>query len=140
MVYTAEHLSLAMIEYLAHVDTDRPPGDLMLAEAQIPDDVSVLRLTTLDLPPTWRSYPAPDALQAIGDSFARALQACVLIVPSVLAVTDNNWILNPSHLDFGKITLKAAVPFDYDPRLIRMAAAKPQAGARHAKPGIVYQA
>ncbi len=120
MVYTAEHLSLAMIEYLAHLDADRPPTDLMLATADIPDDVSILRLTPCDLPPTWRRYPAPDALQVIGDRFAQELQACVLVVPSVLAVTDNNWILNPAHSDFGKIALSSAKPFDYDPRLIKV--------------------
>ena len=113
-----------MIEYLAHLDADRPPAYLMLATADIPDDVSILRLTPSDLPSTWRNYPAPDALQAIGDRFAQDLQACVLVVPSVLAVTDNNWILNPAHPDFAKITLNPGKPFDYDPRLIKVAASQ----------------
>ena len=121
MVYTAEHLSLAMIEYLAHLDAGRPPADLMLATADIPDDIAVLRFKPSDLPSTWRNYPAPDALQAIGDRFAQELQACVLIVPSVLAITDNNWILNPAHPNFGKLSLNSAKPFDYDPRLIKVA-------------------
>jgi RES domain-containing protein len=93
----------------------------LLATARIPDEVSILQLTPADLPSTWRSYPAPDALQIIGDRFAQELQACVLVVPSVLAVTDNNWILNPLHPDFGKITLNPAKPFDYDPRVIKVA-------------------
>ncbi len=120
MVYTAEHLSLAMIEYLAHLDVNRPPTDLMQATADIPDDISILRLTPSHLPATWRNYPAPDALQAIGDSFAQQQKACVLIVPSVLAVTDSNWILNPAHPDFQKITFNPANPFDYDPRLTKV--------------------
>lgn len=120
VVYTAEHLSLAMIEYLAHLDSARPPIDLMLATAEIPADVSILRLTASSLPSTWRNYPAPEALQAIGDRFARELQACVLVVPSVLAVTDTNWILNPAHPDFRKIVQNAAKPFDYDARLGRV--------------------
>lgn len=118
VVYTAEHLSLAMIEYLAHLDASKRPKDLVLATADVPDDVSVMRLTSADLPATWRNYPAPDALQTIGDRFARELKACVLIVPSVLATTDNNWILNPAHPDFSRITLNSAMPFDYDSRLI----------------------
>ena len=121
VVYTAEHLSLAMIEYLAHLDADRPPAHLMLASADIPDDVSTLRLTPSRLPAAWRSYPAPDALQAIGDRFAQELEACVLVVPSVLAVTDSNWILNPAHPDFARVQLHPAKPFDYDPRLIKLA-------------------
>ena len=118
VVYTAEHLSLAMVEYLVHLDADRPPAGLMLALAQIPDDVSILRLTVSDLPSTWRSYPAPEALQSIGDRFAQELQACVLSVPSGLAVTDSNWILNPAHPEFARITPGPAEPFDYDPRII----------------------
>jgi hypothetical protein len=110
-----------MIEYLAHLDADRPPTDLVLATADIPDDVSTLRLTVADLPSTWRNYPTPDALQAIGDCFAHKLQACVLILPSALAVTDDKWILNPAHLDYAKIRLNPAQPFDYDPRLIKVA-------------------
>ena len=70
IIYTTEHLSLAMIEYLAHLDANRPPTDLTLATADIPDDIATLRLTSSDLPSTWRNYPAPNALQAIGDRFA----------------------------------------------------------------------
>jgi RES domain-containing protein len=43
----------------------------------------------------------------------------MLIVPSTLAVTDNNWILNPTHPDFHKIKFHLAAPFDYDPRLLK---------------------
>ena len=118
LVYTAEHLSLAMIEYLAHVDPSKPPTDLMLARADIPDAISQIRPAITDLPHNWRSYPAPDALQALGDRFAHDLQTCVLIVPSALAVTDCNWVLNPAHADFRKIILHPAEPFDYDPRLL----------------------
>lgn len=119
MVYTAEHLSLAMIEYLVHLDADRPPTDLMLAAADVPDDVSRIQLKSKDLPAGWRGYPPPEALAAMGDVFTEKRKAAVLIVPSALAVTDHNWILNPAHPDFLKITFHAVQPFDYDPRLLR---------------------
>lgn len=109
-----------MIEYLVHLDADRPPRDIMLAKADVPEDVSRIQITTNDLPAGWRSYPPPEALAAaIGDAFARELRAAVLIVPSSLAVTDNNWILNPTHPDFHKVKFHSAAPFDYDPRLLK---------------------
>jgi hypothetical protein len=40
VVYTPEHLSLAMLEYLVHLDADQPPIDIMLAKADVPEDVS----------------------------------------------------------------------------------------------------
>ncbi len=119
VVYTAEHLSLAMIEYLVHLDADRPPSDIMLATAEIPDGVSRIRLKPHGLPAGWRNYPPTEALAMIGDAFARDLRAAILIVPSSLAVTDHNWILNPAHPGFRKIRFHPAVPFDYDPRLAR---------------------
>lgn len=108
-----------MIEYLVHLDVDRLPRDIMLAKADVPEDVSRIQITTNDLPAGWRSYPPPEALAAIGNAFARELRAVALIVPSSLAVTDNNWILNPAHPDFHRIKLYSAAPFDYDPRLLK---------------------
>ncbi len=40
LVYASEHLSLAMIEYFVHLDRDDPPPDLVVAAADVPDDVS----------------------------------------------------------------------------------------------------
>ena len=108
-----------MIEYLVHIDAERPPSDLMLATADVPDEVSRQRLKSEDLPAGWRGYPAPEVLSSLGETFAEKKEAAVLIVPSALAVTDHNWILNPAHPDFQKITLHAARPFDYDPRLLK---------------------
>jgi RES domain-containing protein len=119
LVYTAEHLSLAMIEYLAHVDADRPPKDIMLAKAEVPEGVSRIQMKPDDLPQGWRTYPPPEALATVGDAFVKELRAAILIVPSALAVSDNNWILNPAHPDFHKIRFHAAVSLDYDPRLLK---------------------
>jgi RES domain-containing protein len=117
LVHTAEHLSLAMIEYLVHIDPDRPPVDLVLAQAEIPDDVSRIRHRIEDLPPEWRRYPAPAILANLGAGFVKAARAAVLIVPSALAITENNWLLNPAHPDFHRIKIAGVEPFHYDPRL-----------------------
>jgi RES domain-containing protein len=119
VVYAAEHLSLAMIEYLVHVDPVRPPRDLVLARASVPDELQRVRLLAEDLPEDWRSYPPPSALSTIGDRFAREMTAAILIVPSALAPTENNWILNPGHPEFHRIRIEATETFDYDPRLLR---------------------
>jgi RES domain-containing protein len=119
VVYTAEHLSLAIIEYLAHLDANRLPGDIVLAKADVPAGVSRIQINAKSLPAGWRSYPPPKVLATIGDAFALELRAAVLIVPSSLAITDNNWILNPAHPDFHKIRFHPAEPFDYDPRLLK---------------------
>jgi RES domain-containing protein len=125
MVYTAEHLSLAMIEYLAHLNPDRPPADLMLAQAEIPDDISSIRYKAEDLPADWRRYPAPEKLASLGSEFVADGKSAILIVPSVLATVEYNWLLNPAHPDFHRIRVLPTEPFQYDPRLARR---KPASG------------
>ena len=36
LAYTAEHLSLAIIEYFVHIDADDSPKDLVVVRAEIP--------------------------------------------------------------------------------------------------------
>ena len=119
LVYTAEQLSLAMIEYLVHINPGQPPKDLMLAKAEIPDDVSRVQIRIKHLPPEWRRYPAPAILAKLGASFVQEAKAAVFIVPSALAVSENNWLLNPAHPDFHRIRIHVAEQFQFDPRLIR---------------------
>ena len=116
---TAEHLSLAIIEYLVHLDPNHPPQDLMLARARVPEDLPKLQVRADELPRGWQDYPSPESLALIGEKFVRDGETAVLIVPSAVAPTENNWLLNPQHPHFRKIELERAEPFHHDPRLIR---------------------
>ncbi|WP_213807891.1 RES domain-containing protein [Granulicella sp. dw_53] len=118
IVYTAEHLSLAMLEYLAHLDPRDPPSDLVLAKATIPDTVSRIVYPLADLPSNWRSYPAPPSLAEVGTDFVSEGRAAILIVPSVLASPEVNLLLNPNHPDFSLISRPTIEPFSYNDRLI----------------------
>ena len=119
VVYTSEHLSLAMLEYFAHLDPDDPPKDLMLVTAEIPDSVPQVTMAGEHLPKDWRRSPAPAKLSAIGDDFVRSGRATVLVLPSVLAPTETNWLINPAHPGFRKIKVNSAERFVYDARLLR---------------------
>ena len=116
LAYTAEHLSLAMIEYFIHTDSNDPPKDLVLASAEIPDSVSRVSVPGRQLPATWRQTPAPPDLARIGDRFAHNLAAAILIVPSALAPAESNWLINPQHPDFSRIRVPKLEQFYYDPR------------------------
>jgi RES domain-containing protein len=116
LAYTAEHLSLAMVEYFVHLDADHPPKDLVVAVADIPDNVSRVSLDMKQLPPNWRQTPPPSALTQIGDEFVRGEQAAALTVPSVLSPVESNWLINPRHSAFARIRLHSAEVFQYDSR------------------------
>jgi RES domain-containing protein len=117
LTYTSETQSLAMLEYFLHLDVADAAADLVLAVAEIPDDVSRERFAAERLPSAWRDFPAPPELAEIGDYFVRQGESCVLIVPSALAPHDNNWLINPLHAEFRKIEMLEAEPLSYDSRM-----------------------
>jgi RES domain-containing protein len=116
LAYASEHLSLAMIEYFVHLDRDDPPPDLVVAAADIPDDVSRTSVTRGSLPATWRQTPAPVELASIGDRFARRRREAILVVPSALVPDESNWLLNPEHPDFRRVRIHPPELFAYDAR------------------------
>jgi RES domain-containing protein len=117
LVYTSEHQSLAMLEYFVHLDAADSPGDLLLATAEIPDELERERIETSDLPANWRDSPSPPALAKFGDDFRERAGCCLLLAPSALAVTENNCLINPQHADFRKILVHGVEPLTYDSRM-----------------------
>jgi RES domain-containing protein len=69
------------------------------------------------MPIHWRDVPAPPGLAQIGDEFARRADHCVLVVPSALAVNENNWLINPQHPEFKQIVVLTPEALRYDPRM-----------------------
>ena len=116
IAYASEHLSLAMIEYFVHIASIDSPKDLVVASADIPDAVSRAVVNARILPPHWREIPARPGLAAFGDAFAAERKSAILIVPSALAPSESNWLINPLHPEFRKIVVRPAEPFRYDPR------------------------
>jgi RES domain-containing protein len=115
--YTSEHQSLAMLEYFVHLDKDDPPGDLVLAIAEIPDDLTREQFEVSDLPANWREAAAPPKLAKFGDEFAQRGEHCLLLVPSDLAPSENNCLVNPAHPDYRRIAMREFEPLSYDPRM-----------------------
>jgi len=126
--YASEHQSLAMLEYFVHLDKDDPPTDLVLATAEIPDDLSAEQIKAGDLIENWREPAAPPQLTRFGDDFAQLGTHCLLFVPSVLAPSENNCLINPAHADYHRIRILHSEPLEYDPRMFHQ-------GARRARRG-----
>jgi RES domain-containing protein len=130
LVYASEHQSLAMLEYFVHLDADDPPPELVLAMADVPDDLERDQIRVGKLPANWRASPAPPELASLGDAFVQEAKLAVLLVPSVLSPSENNWLLNPAHPDFTGIMVRATETLSYDSRLLP---AGHRAGKRKAK-------
>ncbi len=91
----------------------------MLATADVPDNLSRERIQAREMPAHWRETPAPPELAQIGDEFVKKAENSVLLVPSALAVNENNWLINPQHPKFTKIAVNPPEPLCYDARILR---------------------
>ncbi|MGH7230878.1 MAG: RES family NAD+ phosphorylase [Nitrospiraceae bacterium] len=111
VVYTSATLSLAVLEMLVHVDSDLLPLDLIAVSAEFPSQLAVRTVSKEDLPKNWRAYPAPESTQALGTVWAQSGHTAVLSVPSVFIPEERNYLLNPAHPNFHKITWSAPHPF-----------------------------
>ncbi|MFT5720546.1 MAG: RES domain-containing protein [Motiliproteus sp.] len=118
MAYSAATLSLALVEALAHADLEDLPSDLVAASVVIPDHVSVVEMDQHRLPSNWRDIdPVPSETQRYGSHWCKEGTSLILVVPSVLIPSENNYLINPAHPDFSLLEDFRVEPFRIDPRL-----------------------
>ncbi len=116
VVYTSATRSLAALETLVHLN---PPVMFNYRIIRIEfDEAWVERLPLAALPSDWRTEPPPLSTRQLGDTWARSSRTAILAVPSVIIPEETNYVLNPAHPDFKKITISKPAPFTFDPRLL----------------------
>lgn len=119
MVYTSTSLALAAVELFVHLDPRDAPDDLVIVSARLdPDQVSIERIATSQLPSDWRAMEHA-GLRTIGAEWIRSLRSAALEVPSLAVEGEWNVLLNPAHPDFAKIALFAPKPFHFDERMFQ---------------------
>lgn len=116
MVYTSECPALAFLEILIHADGDLMPNYVLISLTF--DDNLVEAVDPAALPPGWISLqePAWAPLQHLGTSWLDSLRTPVLRVPTVIVPDQCNYLLNPAHPDFAKISIGHPQVFAPDPR------------------------
>jgi RES domain-containing protein len=108
VVYTASSIALATLEVIAHLERDEIPQNRFLVEIDVPDTVWQKRLQRVaaDLPPTWSAIPAGRTCAKLGDDWLDSQGSCVMCVPSVIVPEEMNVLINPSHPDTDKLTVR----------------------------------
>jgi RES domain-containing protein len=71
-----------------------------------------------NLPADWQVEPPSPSTQQIGDLWVKDTRSAVLAIPSVIIASEINYLLNPLHPDFPKISISKPQPFTFDPRLL----------------------
>jgi RES domain-containing protein len=117
VIYTSGTRALAALECLVHLN---PP--VLFKYVAIPvkfDDALVETFPVKSLPPDWQTEPPPPSTKITGDAWVREARSAMLALPSVIISSELNYLINPAHPDFKKLSLGKPDPFALDPRLLR---------------------
>jgi RES domain-containing protein len=107
MLYTAEHLSLACLEVLVHLDKRQLPRDYVWSKtelAQHPERLSSDMPTSLTV------------CQALGENWIRSAKQLAICVPSAVIPEEYNILLNPRYPSYQTLVWSDPRPFQFDPR------------------------
>jgi len=110
-------LSLAALERFVHTDPDLEPPDLVAISIDISDRAAIESIDVKTLPANWRAFPPLPGLVVFGERWFRASGTAVLSVPSVVIPHERNFILNPGHPEFTRLSIGPPEPFSFDPRM-----------------------
>lgn len=114
VIYTAESRSLALLEMLVQDEPLR--ARYVLIPAHLPETVSMEVLDNSVLPRDWRTPAGRQALQSLGGEWLRQSRSCVLAVPSAVVPAELNFLINPLHPDFKRISVGEPESLETDMR------------------------
>lgn len=117
LIYAAGNRSLAMAEVAVHLTLATLPDDYVMATVNIPDDLEIQDILENELPRNWNAFPHPSSTQKLGDEFILQGKCCVAKIPSVVTKGDFNFLINPNHKDFKKISISETEKFPFDRRI-----------------------
>lgn len=113
IVYTAEHISLAMAEALVHLQRSNMIAPFVRWEIDVPD---ALIAPAPALKSGWETDQA--YTQGVGDAWLAGAGTVAMFVPSAIVPNERNCVLNPAHSSFKLSWVSAGpVPFSFDRRL-----------------------
>jgi RES domain-containing protein len=115
IVYLAEHLSLAALEVLVHVQEVQLVAYYAIQVEFESQHVQDLAET---LSQNWQENPAPKSTKDIGTAWAMDTNSKLLLrVPSAVVPQEFNYLLQVNHSDYNKLKIRPAQLFRFDGRL-----------------------
>jgi RES domain-containing protein len=114
-LYSAEHISLAVLEILVNTNTKLIPISYYLLKLEIPDSLIPLEIIKEKLKKDWKNDI--EYTQWMGTTFCKAGKAVFLKVPSAIIDEEHNYIFNPLHNKFKNLKVLMSKRFNFDNRL-----------------------
>jgi RES domain-containing protein len=121
IVYSGGTLALSCLEMLVHKNgASLASGDFSVSTIRIDDLLTINEITCEELQrqhDQWHQLVNYPVTQEIGDKWLRDGTSAILKVPSAIIDLEYNYLINPDHPDFSKVTIAAVSRFTFDPRL-----------------------
>ena len=108
MLYTAQHLSLACVEILVHLDKSELPRDYVWSCVDLEETPPFLHFGDLN---------HVSSCQTAGHEWVLWGGQLAVQVPSVVIPQEFNVLLNPRHEGYAALMWSMPRPFRFDPRL-----------------------
>ena len=108
MLYTAQHLSLACLEVLVHLDKHQLPRDYVWSRVDLLHRPEFLTIASLQ---------DVSSCQSAGNTWLRTQKQLAIQAPSVIIPEEFNILLNPTHADYQALLWSDPQPFHFDSRL-----------------------
>lgn len=94
MLYSAQHLSLACVEVLVHLDKSELPRDYVWSTTELAADPQLLRC---------ENFHSVTSCQADGLQWVNSAGQLAILVPSAVIPVEFNVLLNPSHAGYREV-------------------------------------
>ncbi len=117
VVYAADSPALALLETMVHLEDAELLSFSYLAIRIRFTSEHLLRIEEDELPKNWKLWPWPRETQQLGTRWFDSKRSVVLRVPSAVVAVQSNYLINPTHPDFGELEIGSPKPFEMDARL-----------------------
>lgn len=117
VIYTSGSQALSCLENVVHRSGEGLNKFFKLLIIEIPDKIQFERVFLSKLITNWSDYTNFPYTQIIGDKWINGNSTVVLRVPSAIIPEEYNYILNPAHSDFEKISILSIDDFVFDSRI-----------------------
>jgi RES domain-containing protein len=119
IIYTAASRSLACLENIVHMGSIDLFKTYVTVVVLIPDDIEMKELAVPSLPDGWSQTGEMAYLKcrSFGDRWAKDAETAILKVPSAIVPFESNYLINPGHPDFSKVSIVHKEQFSFDQRI-----------------------
>lgn len=117
-LYTSEHISLSLLELLVNASTLEQLQTMKLMEIIFPASATITEVKLEQLKKNWKHDI--NYCQWLGNEMLKSNDSLIIKVPSSVVENEHNYIINPAHKLFNKVTLKNTTFYDFDERLFKV--------------------